>query len=80
MIRLLTYLLIGAFIGGVAGRIYRGKGFGCLGNIIIAIIGSFIGYFIFGLLGFSSHTFISDILVSIAGSIIFLWLIKLIFR
>ena len=42
----LWFLLIGGVAGAISGRIMRGKGFGCLGNIIVGIIGAFIGGFL----------------------------------
>ena len=40
---LIIFLLIGAIAGWLAGLIVRGFGFGLLGNIVIGIIGAFLG-------------------------------------
>ena len=48
IIGLLGWLIIGAVIGWIAGKIWRGHGFGLIGNIIVGIVGSFIGGFLFG--------------------------------
>ena len=51
---LLIILAIGAVAGWLAGVIMKGGGFGLLGDIVIGIIGAFIGGFLFGLLGISA--------------------------
>ena len=47
----LYFLLIGAISGWLAGQIWKGSGFGLLGNIVVGIIGGFIGGWIAGKLG-----------------------------
>ncbi|MCX6675530.1 MAG: GlsB/YeaQ/YmgE family stress response membrane protein [Methanothrix sp.] len=42
------WLIIGAIIGWIAGKLWVGHGFGLLGNILVGIAGSFIGGFLFG--------------------------------
>ncbi|MBN2663064.1 MAG: GlsB/YeaQ/YmgE family stress response membrane protein [Bacteroidales bacterium] len=69
----LIYLLIGAFIGWLAGVIMKGKGFGFIGNIIIAILGSILGGFIFKILHIDINNFVSAVL----GSIFLVFLINL---
>ena len=44
---LLVWLLIGAIAGWLAGLIVKGYGFGLVGNIIIGIVGSLIGGWLF---------------------------------
>ena len=48
---LILFLVIGIIAGYLAGKIMKGKGFGLLGDLIVGVIGSFIGVWIFGLLG-----------------------------
>lgn len=40
---LLVLLLIGAIAGFLAGVIFKGYGFGVVGNIVIGIVGAFVG-------------------------------------
>ena len=44
---LLIWLLIGAVAGWLAGTIVKGSGFGLVGNIVVGIIGSLIGGWLF---------------------------------
>jgi uncharacterized membrane protein YeaQ/YmgE (transglycosylase-associated protein family) len=48
---LIIFLLIGAVAGWLAGRIMKSGGFGLLGNIVVGVIGSEIGGWVFFLLG-----------------------------
>ena len=51
---LIAFLLIGAVAGWLAGLLMRGGGFGLLGNIVVGIVGAFVGGFLFGLVGLSA--------------------------
>jgi len=48
IISFIGWLIIGAIIGWIAGKIWVGHGFGLLGNILVGIVGSFVGGFLFG--------------------------------
>ncbi|HMD38849.1 MAG TPA: GlsB/YeaQ/YmgE family stress response membrane protein [Candidatus Acidoferrum sp.] len=41
------WIIIGLIAGWLAGKISRGRGFGCIADIILGIVGSFIGGWIF---------------------------------
>jgi uncharacterized membrane protein YeaQ/YmgE (transglycosylase-associated protein family) len=45
------WLIIGLVAGWLAGKIARGRGFGCIADIVLGIIGSFIGGWVFIKLG-----------------------------
>ena len=46
-------LVLGAAAGWLGGQLYKGSGLGLLGNIVVGILGGFVGYWIFGKLGIS---------------------------
>jgi uncharacterized membrane protein YeaQ/YmgE (transglycosylase-associated protein family) len=48
---LIGWLVIGLLAGWLAGKIARGRGFGCIGDIVLGLIGSVIGGWIFTQLG-----------------------------
>ena len=48
---LVYFLLIGAAAGWIAGQIMKGGGFGVLINIILGIVGAFVGGWLLGELG-----------------------------
>lgn len=47
---LLTWLVVGAIAGWLAGQVMKGSGFGLIGDIVIGVIGALVG----GLLARSS--------------------------
>ena len=51
---LIIFLLIGAIAGWLAGQIMKGGGYGLVGDIIVGIIGPFIGGWLFGRLGIAA--------------------------
>jgi uncharacterized membrane protein YeaQ/YmgE (transglycosylase-associated protein family) len=48
---LLAWLLIGFLAGWIAGKVSRGHGFGCLANIVLGLVGSILGGWVFTKLG-----------------------------
>ncbi|MEP7103938.1 MAG: GlsB/YeaQ/YmgE family stress response membrane protein [Candidatus Dojkabacteria bacterium] len=69
---ILITLAIGALAGWLAGLILSGRGFGCLGNVIVGMIGSFVGWLVFSLLGLSAYGNWGYLLTSTVGALIFL--------
>jgi len=74
---IITIIIIGLIAGFIAGRIMKGRGFGLLGDLIIGILGSFLGGYLAGKIGFASHTIWAQIIVAILGACILLWVIRL---
>ena len=81
IISLLLWLLFGALVGWIAGILMKSKR-SLLGNIIVGIIGSFLGGFIASLLGFGSFggEFAFDIVniaISIGGACLLIFIVGL---
>lgn len=70
---LIAWIIVGLVVGGLAGRLMRGGGFGCLWNILIGIAGAILGGILVSLLfpGTTLH-FWSSIAVGILGSCLLL--------
>lgn len=78
MIGIIVSLVLGAVIGWLAGNIMRGGGFGLLWNIIIGVIGSFIGSFVMNLLHVNTGGgIVWQIIVGVIGACLLLWVISL---
>lgn len=78
---ILVTLIIGAAAGWLGSMVYKGSGLGLIGNIIVGIVGSFLGYWLLGELGVSLGTgWIGAILTGAIGAVIILILLNLIFR
>ena len=78
---LLTILIIGAIAGWLAGLIVKGYGFGLLGNIIIGIIGAFVGTWLLGRLGVSLGGGVAGAIINaVIGAVVILFLLGLMRR
>ncbi|MEP6646492.1 MAG: GlsB/YeaQ/YmgE family stress response membrane protein [Saprospiraceae bacterium] len=74
----LYFIVIGALAGWLAGVIWKGSGFGLIGNIITGIIGGMIGGWAAAQLGLFGGGVIFQILVSAGGALILIFLLRLI--
>ena len=74
----LYFLLIGAISGWLAGQIWKGGGFGIIGNIVVGIVGGFIGGWIAGKLGIGGGGLLWQILITVGGAWVLLFIISLI--
>ena len=75
---LIFTLIIGAASGWLAGLIRQGYGFGLLGNIVVGILGAFIGGWLFKQMGVSIGTgLVNHIITSVIGALVLLFLIGL---
>ncbi len=78
---LIGTLIIGALAGWLGSKIYQGSGLGILGNIIVGIIGSFVGYWLLGLVGINlGEGWVGAILTGAIGAIAILFLFNLIMK
>lgn len=73
----LAWLVIGLLAGAIAGRLVRGRGYGCLMDIVVGVIGSFIGGIVIGFfLPASTFGFIGTLIVATLGAVILLAFIR----
>ena len=63
-------LIMGAMVGWIAGKLMNLEG-GLLRNIVVGVIGSFVGSLVFGLVGFSAHGLFANLVVGIVGAIVY---------
>ena len=75
---LLIFIAVGILAGFIAGKIMKGKGFGLLGDLIVGVIGAFIGVWLFGLLNISSAGILGLLIAAIIGALILLYIIRLV--
>ena len=78
---IIATLIIGALAGWLGSKLYSGSGLGIIGNIIVGIIGSFVGSWLLGKLGVSlGKGWIGAILTGAIGAIVILFVFNLIFK
>jgi uncharacterized membrane protein YeaQ/YmgE (transglycosylase-associated protein family) len=64
------WILIGLIAGWLAGKISRGRGFGCITDIILGVVGSFIGGWIFMRLGIFGGGFLYSLAAATVGAVL----------
>jgi uncharacterized membrane protein YeaQ/YmgE (transglycosylase-associated protein family) len=79
---IIVILIIGLIAGFLAGKIMKGGGFGLIGDIVVGIIGAFIGSWLWMVLKLPAigPWWLSAIIVSTVGACILLFLLRLIKR
>jgi uncharacterized membrane protein YeaQ/YmgE (transglycosylase-associated protein family) len=77
---LLLFLVIGLIAGWLASRIMRAGPFGLVGDLIVGVVGAFIGGWLFGLLGISAAGILGSLVTALVGAIVLLYVLRLIKR
>lgn len=75
---LIIFLLIGLFAGWLANILVKGRSRGILINLIIGVLGAFLGNFVAGILGLGSGNLIGQIAIAVGGAVLLLFLINII--
>jgi uncharacterized membrane protein YeaQ/YmgE (transglycosylase-associated protein family) len=75
---LLYILLVGLIAGWATGKIMKGSGYGVIVDIVLGIVGAFVGSRVLGLLGiYSGGGLVPTILVAIVGAVLVVALVRL---
>ena len=71
------WILVGLVAGWLAGKISRGRGFGCIADVLLGVIGSFIGGWIFIRLGLFGLGFFYSLAAATVGALILVFIAHL---
>jgi uncharacterized membrane protein YeaQ/YmgE (transglycosylase-associated protein family) len=75
---LLVIIFVGIVAGWLAGRVMEGGGFGLIGDLIVGLIGAFIGDWLLPQLGFHFGTGIVPLIINaFIGAVILLLILRL---
>jgi uncharacterized membrane protein YeaQ/YmgE (transglycosylase-associated protein family) len=79
---LIVILIVGLIAGWLAGQIMKGSGFGLIGDLIVGIIGAFIGTWLWGVLHLPmiANFWVSAIVIATVGALVLLFILRLIKR
>ena len=69
-------------IGWLAGQLMKGGGFGVIGNIVVGVLGSFIGGYLVNALGINigGSLLVSQIITGVLGAAVLLFIVGLVKR
>jgi uncharacterized membrane protein YeaQ/YmgE (transglycosylase-associated protein family) len=73
---LLGSLIIGGIAGWLAGRLMKGGGHGLVTNILLGLLGGFVGDLVFGLLGLRTTNLIGNLLAALVGAVLLVQLAR----
>src|SRR5581483_7786824 len=77
---LVMWLIVGLVAGFLASRVMRGGGYGLIGDIVVGLIGAFLGGWLASLLGIGSFGLIGTIVVAFIGACILLAILHAVTR
>ena len=73
----LAWLFLGLVAGWLAGKLSRGRGYGCFTDIVLGLIGSFFGGWVFTKLGIFGGGFIYSLAAATLGAVILVAIVHL---
>lgn len=74
---IIWWLLIGLIAGWLAGTVARGRGFGCVVDVILGLIGAVVGGWIFQRLGIVAFGFWGSLAAATVGAIVLVAIARL---
>jgi len=72
-----AWLLIGLVAGWLAGLMFRGRGFGCVTDIVLGLVGSVIGGWLFNYFGIMGGDFYYSLAAATAGAMVLVGISRL---
>ncbi|MGO9641218.1 MAG: GlsB/YeaQ/YmgE family stress response membrane protein [Candidatus Acidiferrales bacterium] len=72
------WILIGLIAGWLAGKIARGRGFGCIANVLLGLIGALLGGWIFTKLGFFGGGWLYSLAAATIGAVLLVMVARLV--
>ncbi|HEY7171388.1 MAG TPA: GlsB/YeaQ/YmgE family stress response membrane protein [Vicinamibacterales bacterium] len=73
---LIWQIVIGIVAGWLAGKIMRGRGYGVLIDLLLGIVGSILGGFVFRLLGLYAAGLVGQLVVATAGAVLLIFVAR----
>ena len=74
---LLGWLLVGLIAGWLAGKVSRGRGFGCIANAVLGLVGAVLGGWIFTRLGIFGGGILYSIAAATLGAVLLVAIARL---
>jgi uncharacterized membrane protein YeaQ/YmgE (transglycosylase-associated protein family) len=76
LFNLVWFLLIGLAAGWLAGLLMRGRDLGLVNDLIVGVLGAFLGGILFWLIGLSATGLIGSLIMATVGAVVFLYLLR----
>jgi uncharacterized membrane protein YeaQ/YmgE (transglycosylase-associated protein family) len=73
---LIWTIVIGILAGFLAGKVVKGHGMGVLMDLVVGIVGSVLGGWLFAIVGLAAYGLIGRLVMAFAGAVVLLLLIR----
>ena len=73
----IAFLFIGLLAGWIAEKVMK-RNHGLLTNLVVGVIGAYLGAFLVNLIGLGGGGFIWSLIVAIIGAILLLWIVGMV--
>ena len=70
----IAFLIVGAIAGWLAGK-FMNKSRGFWINLLVGIVGAYVGGFLGGIIGLSATGFVGSIIMATIGAVVLLWVV-----
>ena len=77
---LIWTILLGILAGFIASKLVSGSGMGLLMDLVVGIVGSVLGGWIFTLLGLAAYGWIGQLVMAVIGAVVLLLIVRAIKR
>ncbi len=74
---LIGWVIIGLIAGWLTGKLTRGAGYGCLGDVVLGMVGAVIGGWIFDKLGILGGGFLFSLAAAVVGAVVLVSIARL---
>jgi uncharacterized membrane protein YeaQ/YmgE (transglycosylase-associated protein family) len=76
MENLVVFLLVGLIAGFLASKVMTGRGMGLIWDIVVGVLGAFLGGWLAGVLGIAVGGLLVEIVVAFVGALILLFIFR----
>ncbi|TMC99478.1 MAG: GlsB/YeaQ/YmgE family stress response membrane protein [Chloroflexi bacterium] len=76
MENLVVFLLVGLVAGFLASKVMTGRGMGLIWDIVVGVLGAFLGGWLVGALGIAVGGLLAEIVVAFIGALILLFIFR----
>jgi uncharacterized membrane protein YeaQ/YmgE (transglycosylase-associated protein family) len=76
LVNLVWFLLIGLAAGWLAGLLTKGRDLGLVNDLIVGVLGAFLGGLLFWIIGLSATGLIGSLIMATVGAVLVLFLIR----
>ena len=76
LFNLIWFLVIGLTAGWLAGLLTKGRGLGLANDLIVGVLGAFLGGLLFWVIGLSATGLIGSLIMATVGAVLVLFLIR----